>query len=75
MFIQDPGSELFPFRIPDPNFFSLQDPGSASKNFYQKSVLSEIESMLFIPDPDPDFYPSRIPESKRHRIPDLDPQH
>jgi hypothetical protein len=25
---------------------------------------------LFIPDPDPDFYPSRIPGSKRHGIPD-----
>ncbi len=27
-------------------------------------------SGLFIPDPDPNFYPSRIQESKRHRIPD-----
>ncbi len=29
---------------------------------------------MFIPDPDLDFYPSRIPGSKRHRIPDPDPQ-
>ncbi len=35
----------------------------------------EIWSVLFIPDQDPDLicYPSRIPGSKRHRIPD--PQH
>jgi hypothetical protein len=28
---------------------------------------------VFIPDPDHDFYPSPIPESKRHRILDPDP--
>ncbi len=48
------------------------------------SKLSEIWSGLFIPDPDPGsgsririliFYPSRIQGSKRHRIPDPDPQH
>jgi hypothetical protein len=30
---------------------------------------------LVIPDPDADFLPSRIPGSKRHPIPDPDPQH
>ncbi len=72
-----PDSEFFPsririFSIPDPNFFH---PRSASKNV---SILtptnfskhSEIWSGLFIPDPDHDFYPSQIPGSKRHRIPD-----
>jgi hypothetical protein len=52
------------------------------------SKLSEIWSGLFIPDPDPDFLPipdpgsrgqkgtgSRVQGSKRHRIPDPDPQH
>ncbi len=40
------------------------------------SKLLEIWSGLFIPDPDLDFfYPSRIQGSKRHRIPDPDPQH
>ena len=61
--------------------FSIPDPGSASKNLgilTQKLVSkhSEICFELFIPDPDPDFfYPSRIPGSKGHRIPDPDPQH
>ncbi len=60
--------------------FSITDPGTASKNLSiltQKIVckLSEIWSGLFFADPDPDFYPSRIQGSKRHRIPDPDPQH
>ncbi len=49
-----PGSEFFPSRIPDPNFFH---PWSALKNssiLTQKNVskLSEIWSGFFIPDPD-----------------------
>ncbi len=60
----------------------IPDPGSASKNLSilsQKnfSNLSEIWSVLFIPDPDPDFFThpgSRIQGSKRHRVPDPDPQ-
>ncbi len=84
--VADPGSELFPPRI---QFFSIPGPGSASKNLSiltQKIVfkLSEIWSGLFIPDPDcssriripdPDFYLYRILGSKRHWIPDPDPQH
>jgi hypothetical protein len=64
--------------IPDPNFFH---PGSASKKlniFTQQIVskLSEIRSELFIPDPDFFTNPgSQIQGSKRHRIPDPDPQH
>jgi hypothetical protein len=37
MFIPDPGSNFFSFRIPDPNFFSL-DPGSASKNLSSSRI-------------------------------------
>ncbi len=67
-------------RIRIRNIRSFFHPRSASKNLNiltQKIVskLSEIWSGLFIPDPDPDFfYPSRIPGSKRHRIPDPDPR-
>ncbi len=76
MFIPDPGSKFIPSRIPDPNF-SL--PGSSSKNKYfnpKNCFLSSFGNMnwavphrirILI------FYPSRIPGSKRHRIPD--PQH
>ncbi len=39
------------------------------------SNLSEILSGMFVTDSDLDFYPSRIQESKRHRIPDPDLQH
>ncbi len=86
MFFPDSGSEFFPsqiwiFSIPDP-IFSVPDPGSASENlsiWSQKIVykLSEISSGLFIPNPDTDFFTlpgSRIQGSKRHRIPDPDPQ-
>jgi hypothetical protein len=68
-------------KIPDPNFFfSIPDPGSASKNLsiltpkiflssrkYDSGCLSRIRIL--------NFYPSRIQGSKRHRIPNLDPQH
>ncbi len=51
--IPDPGSEFFPFRISDPNFFH---PGSASKYFNpQKWVLSsrkyDTACSSRIPDP------------------------
>ncbi len=66
MFIPDTGSEFFPCQIPDPNFFH---PGSASKNscmLTQKMVskLSEIWSVLFIPNPDHDFLPIPDPGSR-----------
>ncbi len=82
--VADPGclSKIRIFFILDQNF-SHPDPGFASKNLRiltQKIVckLSEIWSGLFIPDPDPDFLPIPNPGSgwsKRHRIPDPDPQH
>ncbi len=74
-------------RIPDLNFF-IPDPGSRRSRiripdtqkliqvfFAQKTVskLSEKWSSMFIPVPD--FPPSRIQWSKKHRIPDPDPQH
>jgi hypothetical protein len=71
--------------VADPNF-SFPHPGSEDswiwirisikefKYFYSKncSKLSEIWGGIFVPDPYLDFYPSRIPGSKRHRIPDPD---
>ncbi len=73
-----PGSRTRIFSIPDPNFFH---PGSRIcirefKYFLTKKLffkLSEIWSGLFIPDPAHYFLP-RIPGSKRHQIPDPDPQ-
>ncbi len=71
---------------PDPNFFnpgsrirffSIPDPGSASKNL---SILTQKKWFLTSRKYDPgcssrirNFYPSRVQGSKRHRIPD--PQH
>jgi len=62
--IPNPGSDFFPSRIPNPNFFH---PGSASNNLSnltQKMVSKfyKIWSRLFIPDPDPDFLPIPDPE-------------
>jgi hypothetical protein len=72
-FIQDPGPNFF---HPGSEFFAILDAGFTSKNL---SILTKkilfLRSGLFIPDPDPDFLPSRIQGSKRHRIPDPDPQH
>ncbi len=53
--------------IPDPNFFSIPDPGSTTKNLSnltQKTVFqhSEIWSWLFTPDPD--FLPIPDPRSR-----------
>ncbi len=73
------GSGMF---IPDPTFFH---PGS-SKNL---SILTPKKAKIWflsskkydpgclsrIPDPDAEFLPSRIQGSKRHPIPDPDPQH
>ncbi len=85
MFIPDPtfsipvpGSEIFPSRFPDPKFFHS---GSTSKNL---SILTQKIVFLSSRKYDPGcssririliFYPSRIQVSKRHRIPDSDPQH
>ncbi len=75
-----PGSNFFPSRIPDPNCLH---PGSRirikefkyfnpkkwflSSRKYDPGCSSRIRMLT--------FYPSRIQGSKRHRIPDLDPQH
>ncbi len=70
--------DFFPSRI---RTVSIPEPGSASKNLsiltpkkwflssrkYNPGCLSRIRMLT--------FYPSRIQGSKRHRIPDLDPQH
>jgi hypothetical protein len=69
---------IFPIPI---RIFSHPPPGSASKNLSiltQKMgvKLSEIWSGLYISDPNLFNHPrSRIQGSKRHRIPDPDPQH
>jgi hypothetical protein len=76
MFIPDP--TFFPSRI---RIVSIPDPGSASKNL---RILSQ--KKLFLSSRKYDsgcsfririltFYPSRIQGSKRHQIPDPDPQH
>jgi hypothetical protein len=70
-----PGSRIRLFSIPDPNFFHT---GSASKNL---SILTQkwfLSSRKYDPGCSSrirmlTFYPSLIPGSKRHRIPD--PQH
>jgi hypothetical protein len=59
--VADPGCL---FRLPGPNFSSRKyDPGC---------FIADPDP---VPHPDPDFNPSRIQESKRHRIPDPDLQH
>jgi hypothetical protein len=88
MFIPDPGSDFFSTRI---RIFSIPEPRSASKNlsiltqkmFFPVSSRKYnrgCSSWIRIPDPDPDFLTipdpgSRIQGSKKHRIPDPDPQH
>jgi hypothetical protein len=71
--VADPG-RLFGSRI---RIFSIPDPGSASKNL---SILTQKIVFLSSRKYDPGcssririliFYPSRIPGSKRRRIPDL----
>jgi hypothetical protein len=80
-----PGSDFFHpgSRI---RTVSIPDPGSSSKNL---SILTPKKTKKWflsskkydpgcssrIPDPDADFLPSRIPGSKRHPIPDPDPQY
>jgi hypothetical protein len=66
--------------------FSIPDPGSSSKNLsiltLKKAKKWFLSSKKYdpgcssrIPDLDADFLPSRIQGSKRHPIPDPDPQH
>jgi hypothetical protein len=78
-----PGSWIQLLSIPDPNCLH---PGSSSKNL---SILTPKKQKKWflsskkyvpgcssrIPDPDADFLPSRIQGSKRHPIPDPNPQH
>ncbi len=57
--VAGPDPNFFPSRI---QIFSIPDPHQRILSIVTlKSVskLSEIWSVLFIPDPDPDFYPSR----------------
>ncbi len=74
------GSRMF---LPDPNFFHPRSQIRIKDFKYFNPKNCKIWSGLFIPDPD--FYPSRIrifshpgsriQGSKRHRIPNPDPQH
>ncbi len=81
-----PGSDFFPSRIPDPNF-PIPDSGSASKNlsfltpkkWFLSSRKYDPGCSSRIPDPDPYSLSisdpgSWIQGSKRHRIPNPDPQ-
>jgi hypothetical protein len=84
-----PGSRIRLFSIPDPGSeLSIPDPGSTSKNlsifnpkkWFLSSRKYDPGCSSRIPDPDADFLSipdprSRIQRSKRHRIPDPDPQH
>jgi hypothetical protein len=81
MFILDPGSENFPSRI---RIFFIPDPGSSSKNLSnQKNGFSALGNVIRVVYTGSGslirvltFYPYRIPfqGSKRHRLPDPDPQ-
>ncbi len=71
--IPDPGSKRLGSRIRNPHQSIFFNPKIVSK-------LTEIWYGMFIPDPDLDFLPNQdlgfwIQGSKRHRIPDPDPQH
>ncbi len=70
MFIPDPGSDFFPSRIMDPNFFH---PGSRIRIKvckFKKMVLSSrkydpgCSSRIRMTDPDPDFLPIPDPGSR-----------
>ncbi len=73
-----PGSEFFPSRIPDPNFFH---PGTASKNLIiiaQKNCFQALGNRIRTVHPGSWFfiYPgSRIPDPGIKKAPDPDPQH
>jgi hypothetical protein len=74
-----PGSEFF---HPGYRVKKIPDPGSGSAPqilsiFIQANftMLLEIWSGMFFPDPRSGFFPSRIPGSTKHRIPDPDPKH
>jgi hypothetical protein len=74
--------DVYPiFSISDLGVENIPDPRSASKNLsILNQKFSTIRYGMFIPDPrslilDLDFFPSRIPGSKKHWIPFLDPQH
>ncbi len=86
MLITDPGSNFFPSRIPDPNCLHS---GSRIrikefKHFNPKKTKTKwfLSSRKYDPDVHPgsgcwlSTHPgSRVQGSKKHRIPDLDPQH
>ncbi len=78
--IPDPGSKVSRIRIEEFKYFW-------PKKLFLRSRKNDLgcSSRILIPDPDffpsririldPDFFPSRTHGSKRHRIPDLHPQH
>jgi hypothetical protein len=74
MFIPDPESDFF---HPGSRVKKIPDPRNESEflalNIFPK--LSEKFSGMFIPDTGSGFVPSLIQGSKKHRIPNPDPQH
>jgi hypothetical protein len=73
MFIPDPGSDLFPSRIPDPNclhpgsrilikVFKYFNPKKKQNKWFLSSKNYDPCCSSRIPDPDADFFPSRIPD-------------
>jgi hypothetical protein len=74
MFIPYPGSKFFPSRIPDPpskNLSILTQKIDSKK----KKALGNIIRVVHPGSGSGFFYPTRIQGSKKHRIPELDPQH
>ena len=71
-----PGSELSPspdLRSSTKNLCILTS--QKVKKWFLSSKKYDPGCSFRIPDPDADFLPSRIQGSKRHTIPDPDPQH
>ncbi len=65
--IRDPGSGKNLLRIPDPGVKKAPDPGSGSATLIQ--IVQTLKNRTKT------YSGSRIQGSKRHRIPDPDPQH
>jgi hypothetical protein len=83
-----PGSRIRTVSIPDTGSASKNLSIFNPKKWFLNSRKYDPGCSSRIPDPDADFYPSRIPDpggqkgtgsriqgSKRHQIPDPDPQH
>jgi hypothetical protein len=80
MFIPDPGSDIFPSRIPDPNClhpgsrilikeFKYFNPQKSKQKWFLSSKKYDPGCSSRIPDPDADFLPSRIPDPGVKKVP------